>query len=670
MLMHKFTNDLIKESSPYLLQHAHNPVNWLPWSNEAFTKAKAENKLVLISIGYSACHWCHVMEHESFENEEVATWMNRYFVCIKVDREERPDVDQVYMSAVQLMTQQGGWPLNCFTLPNGKPIYGGTYFQKDNWIQILKSLEDTFRNRLDEVLEYAEKLTLGVQQSELIVKVENDEAFDTSKLDELVLRWAHNFDSREGGGNRAPKFPLPNNYEFLLWYGSKNKNFKVLDHCMLTLDKMAYGGIFDQLGGGFCRYSVDVLWKVPHFEKMLYDNAQLVSLYANAYKYSKNELYKEVVLKTLSWIEREMTDKSGAFFSALDADSEGVEGKYYVWTIEELKQECGEDFAWFKDYYNINQLGYWEDENYILMRNENDFKFAQKHNLELNDFRNKKQKITEKLMSIRKNRIAPGLDNKCLTSWNAMMLKAYCDAYEAFGEDEYLFSALKNAKWIVSSQLTGKGTLLHSYCNGKSAINGFLEDYAHVIAAFLKLYEVTFDEYWLNHAKNLCEKSLEEFFDAESGMFYFTAKNTDLIARKMEVNDNVIPASNSVMCLNLIQLGTLFQNDSYNSTARQMLMNVYEGMEKYGAGYSNWAIALMQFTEGIKEIIITGPNFKANHQLISKNYLPNIVFSGGIKSSLPNVQGKNLAVDLFYRCENKTCSLPETDVEKFMSKLN
>jgi uncharacterized protein len=316
-MQHPFTNDLIKETSPYLLQHAHNPVNWVAWSKEAFEQAKREDKMVLVSIGYSACHWCHVMEHESFEDEEVATWMNRYFVCIKVDREERPDVDQVYMTAVQLMTQKGGWPLNCFTLPDGKPIYGGTYFQKEHWIQVLKSLEQTFRNKREEVLDYANKLQQGIQQSEWIQVPEAILTFQKEKVDELVLRWSHSFDNREGGSNRAPKFPLPNNYEFLLRYAHTTQDEKIMKHVILTLDKMALGGIYDQLGGGFCRYSVDVLWKVPHFEKMLYDNAQVVSLYAKVYSLTKNQSYKDLIIQTLAWVEREMTTKEGAFYSAL-----------------------------------------------------------------------------------------------------------------------------------------------------------------------------------------------------------------------------------------------------------------------------------------------------------------------------------------------------------------
>ncbi|MES2588102.1 MAG: thioredoxin domain-containing protein [Bacteroidota bacterium] len=667
--MHKFTNDLIKESSPYLLQHAHNPVNWLPWSEEAFQKAETEGKLVLISIGYSACHWCHVMEHESFENEEVATWMNRYFVCIKVDREERPDVDQVYMTAVQLMTQRGGWPLNCFTLPNGKPIYGGTYFPKDQWIQILKSLEHTYKNKKEEVLDYAQKLTEGVKQSEIITVSQALEDFKKEKLEELVLRWTHSFDSREGGSNRAPKFPLPNNYEFLLRYGVETKNEKVLNHVYLTLDKMAFGGIFDQVGGGFCRYSVDVLWKVPHFEKMLYDNAQLVSLYVKAYQQSKNETYKQIVIETLNWIEREMTNKFGAFYSALDADSEGEEGKFYVWKEDELKNLLGKEFDWVKEYYNVNQLGYWEEGNYILMKSSHNTDFAKKLKITKEEFELKIAKINQILRDERSHRVRPGLDNKCLTSWNAMQIKAYVDAYLTLNDETYLLAALKNASWILKNQVQESGKLYHNFNAGKSTIDGFLEDYAHVISAFISLYQATFDEKWLQEAEKLLQNTLSDFLDNESQMFYFTNSTSELIARKMDLNDNVCPATNSVMCMNLFHLGTYFQNETYINHSKQMLMNVYDGMENYGSGYSNWALCLMNFTFSFSEICITGNQWKENLLKISENYLPNVLFSGGEKSSLASLKGKDLSKNLFFKCEDKTCSLPVDDVDTFIDGL-
>lgn len=659
--MHPYTNELIKETSPYLLQHAHNPVNWVAWSDEAFEQAKRENKLVLVSIGYSACHWCHVMEHECFEDEEVATWMNRYFVCIKVDREERPDVDQVYMTAVQLMTQRGGWPLNCFTLPDGRPIYGGTYFPKEQWIQVLRSLEHTYKNRLDEVLDYAEKMQQGIQQSELIDEAQPVSEIQQEKLDELVQRWAHSFDTREGGNNRAPKFPLPSNWEFLLYYGVTFKNEKVLKQVDLSLHKMAFGGIYDHLAGGFCRYSVDVLWKIPHFEKMLYDNGQLLSVYAQAYQFTQNETYKETVYSIAAWLENEMSTEDGAFYAALDADSEGVEGKFYIWTKEELKNLLGDDFEWAKEYYNMNHLGYWEDDHYVLIKTKTTSDFAKSQNWDLETAKSKIAKINSILLSERAKRVRPGLDSKCLTSWNAMTIKGFCDAYKAFGEETFLLAALKTGRWIVEKQLQKDGSLFHNYNRGTSSIDAFLEDYAHTIQAFVALYQVTFDDDWLRHAMNLMDYAKTNFEHETSAMFYFTNENHSLIARKMELNDNVVPASNSVMCRNLLELGTLLSKDDYIDQAKQMLMNVYDGMETYGSGYSNWALVALQLLNGMEEIAIVGPNWKEHKKNSQTSYNMNRIFSGGLSQIPPTLKEKERTTDVFYSCKNKSCSIPQTD---------
>lgn len=663
--MEKFTNALIDESSPYLLQHAHNPVNWVAWSEAAFEKAKAEDKMVLVSVGYSACHWCHVMEHESFEDEEVAALMNRHFVCIKVDREERPDVDQVYMTAVQLMTQRGGWPLNCFTLADGRPIYGGTYFQKEQWKQVLLSLEHSFRNKPDEILEYAEKLQQGIQQSEWIQSPEPIVPFETEKLKELVLRWSHNFDHREGGGTRAPKFPLPSNYEFLLRYGVWQQNESVLQHVHLTLEKMAQGGIYDQIGGGFSRYAVDMLWKVPHFEKMLYDNGQLLSLYSQAYQQTPKPIYKRIVYQTFEWLEREMLTAEGAFYSALDADSEGVEGKFYVWKKEELTALLGDDFDWVREFYSINGKGYWEEGNYILLRDSSDEKFAAQMQWSMEELETNIQRINLKLRSERNHRIRPGLDDKCLTSWNAMTLKACVDAYFAFNDPHFLHLALKNARWIKNAQYTEGGKLKRNYKNGKSTIDGFLEDYAHTIAAFIHLYQATFDEEWIAIATDLTLFTLQHFHDEESKMFYFTSDKTELIARKMELNDNVIPASNSVMASNLLLLGKLLHEQQYIAIAEQMIANIYEGMEHYGSGYSNWASVMMHFIQPFAEVCITGPEWKANLATTSQNYLPNAIFAGGIKGSLPLLEHRiDAKKDQIFICYNNICLAPETDIDK------
>lgn len=663
--MEKYTNALIQESSPYLLQHAHNPVNWVSWSDEVFTKAKLQNKMVLVSVGYSACHWCHVMEHECFEDEEVAALMNTFFICIKVDREERPDVDQVYMSAVQLMTQKGGWPLNCFTLADGRPIYGGTYFPKEQWMHILKSLQHTFENDREKVEEYAEHLHQGVQNSELITDAKKREQFSEEKLHEMVLRWSRNFDSIEGGDARAPKFPLPNNYEFLLHYGVKYQNDKVSSHVELTLDKIALGGIYDQVGGGFSRYSVDMLWKVPHFEKMLYDNGQLLSLYSEAYKYFKKPLYKRIVYQTIAWLQREMLTKDGAFYSALDADSEGDEGKFYCWNKEDMLNVLGEDYNWVSDFYNLNQRGYWEEEKYIPLRTESDMSFAKKMNWSLEEFELKISKINQQLLDERSHRIRPGTDDKCLTSWNAITIKGLCDAYSAFGEEEFLHLAIKNARWIVQRQITNDGKLFRTYKNGNSTINAFLEDYAHVIFAFIELYEVTFDSEWLEKASQLTEITLKEFHDEKSKMFFFTSNSTQLIARKMELNDNVLPASNSVMAHNLFRLSHLYYNNEFKLIAEQMLANIYDGMEMYGSGYSNWGSLLLNIVNNYYHVSIMGNESQALNLNLLKNYLPNVLCAGGNDLKLPVLADKKIENEtIIYVCYDGTCLSPVKNIEE------
>lgn len=645
-------NDLIHESSLYLQQHAHNPVDWKPWSENAFEKAKLEDKLVLVSIGYSACHWCHVMEHECFENEELAAFMNAHFVCIKVDREERPDVDQVYMTAVQLMTQKGGWPLNCFTLPDGRPIYGGTYFPKDQWLHVMKSLVYTKKNDPQRVLEFAENLQEGIEQSELISTPKTIDTWNEEKLHEMLVRWSRSFDSMEGGPSRAPKFPLPNNYLFLLEYAKKFQDEKVRNHVELTLDKLAAGGIYDQIGGGFARYSVDMLWKVPHFEKMLYDNGQLLQLFSEGYSYFKKDAYKKIVYQTVEWLQREMLDASGAYYSALDADTEGEEGKFYCWTKEELKQVLREDFEWVKEYYNVNQLGYWEDEKYILLRNESDAIFVKKQNWTLEELESKVNAVNDLLLSVRNQRIKPGLDTKCLTSWNALTITGLCAAYRAFGDEQFLISARKTGNWLIEKQFVN-GILYRNYANGKTSIEGFLEDYACVIESFVQLYQITAELKWLEIAKELTKKVSAEFQHSESKMCFYTKANSELIARKMELNDNVIPASNSIMANNFLFLGHYFRNEEWIKSSEQMLANVYDGMEQYGSGYSNWGILLLRLLEGITEIVCIDCDSKLRSEI---SLLLNFKSIVTYHLTVPN--SENHKNDGIYVCKTGVCFPP------------
>lgn len=665
----KHTNALIHETSPYLLQHAHNPVNWYAWNEEVLEKAKSENKLILISVGYSACHWCHVMEHESFEDENVAKLMNDYFICIKVDREERPDIDQVYMMALQLMTGQGGWPLNCFALPDGRPIYGGTYFPKQSWMNILLNLADVYQHEPEKVIDYAKQLTEGVKLAELVKINPSEKEFTFETLQKSVNNWIPRFDNTDGGPNKAPKFPLPNNYQFLLRYAHHTNNVELLQHIELTLKKMAYGGIYDQIGGGFARYSVDHFWKVPHFEKMLYDNSQLVTLYCEAFQKTKNPLYKQTVYETLEFIERELTSPKGGFYSALDADSEGVEGKYYVWTKEELQELLKEQFSLFADYFNVNQRGFWEHNNHILLRHDEDETIAQRNNVSVAQLQKTIKDCKKQLLTIREKRIKPGLDNKIITSWNALMVKAYADAYTVFDEKYFKDIVISNLEFLLKNCCDQNNKLSHL---ANSSINGFLEDYAFMIEALISCYEISFDEKYLHKANDLMTYAIEHFQDEKSGMFFFTS-DTDkaLISRKMELSDNVIPASNSSIAKSLFVLGHHFALDSYIQMSQKMLNNVLDEIENYGAGYSNWAMLLLNFSTPFHELAIVGKSVDEKRKNLNKHYYPNRIFAGSAsESSLPLLINRYKKDEtLIYVCKNKTCLAPVKEIEEALKQM-
>lgn len=669
---HKFTNSLIHETSPYLLQHAHNPVDWYAWGDEAFDKAKKENKLVLISIGYAACHWCHVMEHESFENEAIADIMNENFVCIKVDREERPDIDKVYMSAVQLMTGRGGWPLNCFALPDGRPVYGGTYFQPKQWIDILKGLSLTYKNEPSRVENTAKEISQGLQSHELIsVKSEGNE-FNKSQADKMFDGWQKYFDSKWGGNKSAPKFPLPISYQFMLQYGYHTQNSNALNHLNLTLTKIAQGGIYDQVGGGFARYSVDEQWKAPHFEKMLYDNGQLVSLYSNVFKKTKNPYYKRVVNQSLEFVERELTTKEGAFYSSYDADSEGVEGKFYVWTKPEIEKILEKDADWYCSYYNVTDEGNWEESNILWVTDGE--KVMKKHNFTEEYFYKELDKANNKLLKERATRIYPGLDDKVLTSWNALMSIGYLDAFEAFGDTKYLEIAIKNGLFIKEVMLQQNGGLNRNYKNNKTTINAFLDDYALTIQLFTKLYQNTFDQTWLDEAKTLLEYVITHFYDVKSGMFFYTSDlDAKLITRKMELSDNVIPASNSIMANNLFDLSVLYTNNKWREIAAQMLSNITESMESNASYYANWGILLNKFAYPFYEVVFMGKKADKLRVEFLESYHPNVIIAGQVndkQSDFPLLENRWVENQtIIYVCQNKVCKLPVKSVNEAFSLI-
>ncbi len=670
---HKYTNQLIHESSPYLLQHSHNPVNWFPWGTEALEKARKENKLIIISIGYAACHWCHVMEHESFENEEIAGYMNEHFVSIKVDREERPDIDQIYMNAVQMIAGRGGWPLNCIALPDGRPVYGGTYFPPAQWMDMLKKVSDFVKENPEKTEQQADALTKGVQSSEMITLNTNETEFSVKDLDTAFDNWKGNIDFSEGGHKGAPKFPMPVGCQFLLHYHYLTQNADALQAVTITLNKMADGGIYDQIGGGFSRYSTDAYWKAPHFEKMLYDNAQLVSLYSAAYQQTKDLKYKTIVIETLAFIQRELTSVEGGFYSSLDADSEGEEGKFYVWTQNELQKVLGDNADLVMDYYNVEKGGNWENDQNILFKTSTDKAITNKYRITESELAEKISEAKFILLIERTKRVRPDLDDKIITSWNALMLKAYVDAYKVLDDERYLDIALQNARFINTKIKTPDNRLNRNYKNGRATINGFLDDYAFTIAAFIELYQVTFDEKWLAEAIQLNDYAIAHFYDNESGMFFYTS-DTDpaLIARKMEVPDNVIPSSNSEMAKNLFILGHYFYNDDYVEMAKKMLNNVHQDVLTGGVYYANWDILLAWFAVPPAEVAIVGNEYEKIQKEFNMNYLPNVFFSGGKnEGTLPLLADKLIAGQTtIYVCRNKTCRLPVTEVKAALQEIN
>ncbi|WP_299110721.1 thioredoxin domain-containing protein [uncultured Winogradskyella sp.] len=673
----KRANDLINETSPYLLQHAYNPVDWKAWNDESLNLAKEQNKLIVISVGYSACHWCHVMEEESFENDSVAKLMNDNFINIKVDREERPDVDQIYMNAVQLMTGSGGWPLNCITLPDGRPVFGGTYFTKSQWTKILKDMSSLYESDPNKVIAYAKKLTEGIKNADLI-KVNNEEVlFTKAQIETVINKLKPSLDFKKGGLKNAPKFPMPSHLKFLLRYSFQYNDEDIKKFVLNTLNKMSNGGIYDQIGGGFSRYSVDERWHVPHFEKMLYDNAQLVSLYSKAYQLTKNESFKIVVAETLSFIEKELTQNEGAFYSSIDADSKTTdglleEGVFYTWTKDELKTTLSNDFDLFKSYYNINATGKWEKDKYILYKTETDQEFIKTNNITLEELQSKLSLWKTKLYKLRNKRERPRTDDKVLTSWNALMLKAYVDAYRVFGEQSYIDKAIANATFIKDNQIKTDGALFHNYKDGKSTIEGFSEDYAYTIAAYIELYQATFNEEWLNISKALIDYAITHFLNDETRMFYFTSDEaTNLITRKTEILDNVIPSSNSVLALCLFKLGHYYSNKTYTDLAKQMLSNVNEDIKEIPSGYTNWLELYLNYSNPYYEVAISGLEAHSKLKEFDKSYIPNVLISGSDKNThLPLLKNKFIEDETYiYVCVNGTCKLPVTTTKEAIEQI-
>jgi hypothetical protein len=677
---HHKANRLIHESSPYLLQHAYNPVDWHSWSPEALEKARQEDKPIILSIGYSACHWCHVMERESFEVDEVAALMNENYVCIKVDREERPDVDQIYMEAVQTMGIQGGWPLNVFLTPDQKPFFGGTYFPRTHWMQVLQNVTTTFKEKRQELEYTADGFVDYLTQSE--IQKYNLAPTPLSSfgklaplLKEIYQKFAGSFDPEKGGMNRAPKFPMPANWLFLLRYYAVTQHEQALAQLRLTLNEMAYGGIYDQIGGGFARYSVDARWFAPHFEKMLYDNGQLLSLYAEAYSLTKEETYKNIVDETIRFAQRELMSPEGGFYAALDADSEGEEGKYYVWTQKDLEDILGKEAGLISDYYNVTGTGNWEHGNNILHKSRNDAQFAEKHQISEEELHTLVNTAKQKLMAVRNQRVRPGLDDKIIAGWNGLMLKGLVDAYAATAQPEYLSLALKNAQFIdqyLRRQDEESYALWHTYKEGKSGLPAYLDDYAFVSEAFAALYQVTFDEQWLYKAGQIIQHTLQHFYDEAEGFFYYTDDHSALIARKKEIFDNVIPSSNAAMAKNLHTVGLLLDNVQYTDLAESMMAKMLKLVQTEPGYLSHWAHVFTYFVKPAAEVAIVGPALQEYSLQLFSHYYPHKVVCGTTtQSQLPLLQNREAiqGETTLYVCYNKACKLPVRSVEEAIGQL-
>ena len=675
-------NQLQHETSPYLLQHKSNPVDWFPWSEVALSKAKQEHKLLIISIGYAACHWCHVMEHESFKDKEVAEIMNQHFISVKVDREERPDIDQIYMNAAMITSGHGGWPLNVIALPDGKPIFAGTYFPKQNWIKVLLYFVDLYKNETQKLVDQAERITQGLHSIENIPLFQQERLFDKKLPDVIWQNWKDKIDFEFGGRKGAPKFMMPNNYDYLLRYFHQTKNSDVAEAIKITLKKMAFGGLHDVLGGGFARYSVDAEWKVPHFEKMLYDNGQLMSIYAQAYQLTKRPMYKSVCHKMLDWLEREMTDSSSGIYSSLDADSEGVEGKFYCWEYPEIIEavkEYKDDFfsenklsEFITDVYNLEKDGNFEHSLNVLFRTNDHEYFIEKYNISNAVFQEKLNAIHQLLFEKRKQKVRPATDDKILTEWNAITIKGLCDAYKAFGDERYKRKATDITNFILQHCKKNDYRLDRNYKNGKSTINGFLQDYAFFIEALIALHQITFEEKYLNDAKAFTEYVLTHFYNKNNGMFYITSDlDAALITRSMDSSDNVIPSGNSTMAKNLVLLSKYFDTPEYEQMSLTMLNNVLDDVIKNPVYYSNWAIVLDMHLNLNKELVIIGEDALNKMQKINTLYLPDVLITGSTKpSNLPLLKDRFIrGKTLFYVCENKNCLLPTEDENEIVNLI-
>ena len=667
----KFTNDLSKETSPYLLQHAHNPVQWKPWSNTLFATATAADKPILLSIGYAACHWCHVMERESFEDEAVADYMNTHFINIKVDREERPDIDHIYMDALQAMTGSGGWPLNIFLLPNGQPFYGGTYFppnamqNRASWMDVLKGVHAAFESNREKLVEQATHLTAHLLQSN--IKAQQSQASKviatTEEFQMIAQRILQNADTQWGGFGAAPKFPQTFSIQVLFRNYFQNKDQGSIVHAIRSIDKMIQGGIYDHVGGGFSRYSVDAMWQAPHFEKMLYDNALILGTLAEAYQITKKPIYQDVIHATFKFLQRELFNGSGGYYAALDADSEGVEGKFYTWSYDELKAIITpEIFDAFIAYYQVTPNGNWEHTNILWTQNELEKEWEPAWQNEL-----------KKLFDARTVRVRPALDHKVILGWNAMLIVGFCKMNAATGNHLYKKAAIECMDWLESNLYHAyENYFYHSIANGIPKAQAFLDDYANLIQAYIQLQEMTGDTSYLFKAKKWMDYVLIHFIDEDRLYFYYTASyQKDVIIRKKESYDGAQPSGNALICSSLFYLGQVFDLTEWRKQAEKMIHSIRPSLLQYPSSFGFWAQSFYQMSTGMIELVGVGPTVYESLPTLNAAFVPNSIrlMSQVQEDSIPLLKGKQGIDNQFFICKNNSCSAPMTSVELILANI-
>lgn len=678
-MVHPYTNALIHETSLYLLQHAHNPVDWMPWSEKAVALAKESNKPIILSIGYAACHWCHVMEKESFEDVEVARLMNEHFICIKVDREERPDIDHIYMDAVQLMTGAGGWPLNVFLTPDGKPFYGGTYFppinkyNRSSWTNVLLAIRNLWSEKKETAIVQSEKIIQHIQSiADTFNSQSNQLGDDVSENDLMEIKdnLMSTADLTNGGFGSAPKFPQTFSWKYLMMYDFFNKDEIGFQHAMKSIKKIIQGGIYDQLAGGMCRYSTDDFWLAPHFEKMLYDNALLIDAMSDAYKISKDPEIKKGIEQTIAFCERELKSPNGGYYAAIDADSEGEEGKFYTWSKEEIDAVLGEDAALFCLRYGVRLEGNWEHTNILHQSKEIDA-LAMEFNIQVTDLESRISKAKSKLLAIRNTRIRPQTDDKIILGWNALYLTALCKAYAALSNDEYKKAAIALSDYLQKTFIKSTG-VYHVAQNDAAKQIAFLDDMAFMVQAMIHMQETTGNQHYLDCAKQLSETVFENFGQASGALFYFTQQQQkDVVLRKIEMYDAAIPSGNSVMAENLLKLGKLFSNDSWINHSAAMLKTILPLLKKHPHSFGVWAVAALKQQQGVAEVVITGEKFQEKLISLLSIYCPNVIFQSSAEEKkyplLMDKQYENEA--LVYVCKDSTCFAAEKDINNIKKLL-